>query len=372
MRVPKEPSDPAGKGAFWAIDPNHLDDFENGVFIGRIRGSDYRALQKKKYTHTRPILYTVNGVIVHRQDSQVPLMDEPAPSGSYSVADPTMLANSYDFNGPAPVAKQSFGYAAPPTSSTPASAYPAYGYAPDVNSGHSALPVDNSVKSEGYPLAATIAAPPSNPLPGSYHYEHATSQYPKTTHPWQSVAFGSIDGDASSVAPHLLPLDRGAAHGMYSPFSYGIAPIHGTSSAYGPSETATIHSVYGNGVNGVGMPSGPAMEMTAASGSHQQPNSLCYTSNASGNERDASELSNYRMHAQQYQQEQYYQQPQQQQHEFYHLPQHYHQQQQHHQLQNQYYQQPQHHHQHQQLQQHPAFPSLMDAVQRVAGHHPKK
>ncbi len=36
VRMTKEDGDNAGKGAFWTIHPDHLNDFQDGVFIGKV------------------------------------------------------------------------------------------------------------------------------------------------------------------------------------------------------------------------------------------------------------------------------------------------------------------------------------------------
>lgn len=46
VRVPKGESDAPGKGAFWTIHLDHVQDFQDGVFVGKVRGSDYRSHAK--------------------------------------------------------------------------------------------------------------------------------------------------------------------------------------------------------------------------------------------------------------------------------------------------------------------------------------
>eukprot|EP00158_Paraphelidium_tribonemae_P006285 Partr_v1_DN27761_c0_g1_i2_m66957 putative Forkhead transcription factor len=47
-RLPKEDGDAPGKGAFWTIHPDHVHQFKDGIFIGKIRSSEYRSSAKPR------------------------------------------------------------------------------------------------------------------------------------------------------------------------------------------------------------------------------------------------------------------------------------------------------------------------------------
>jgi hypothetical protein len=46
LRIPKDQGDRPGKGSYWAIHPDHQNEFKDGVFTGKIRSSEYRNTPK--------------------------------------------------------------------------------------------------------------------------------------------------------------------------------------------------------------------------------------------------------------------------------------------------------------------------------------
>ena len=247
MRVAKEPSDPAGKGSFWAIDPKHLSEFQNGIFIGKIRGAEYRSMPKLKNRRRSSAPYSVDGVPIRRQDSQASLTDESVTSvdhnlpSAYLLSDPSGGANAYGYNGPAPVNFHSYGYGvsstsggAPTYGNSTGNAYATYGYSTDGYTDASGYPVDPSAATGGYSLTTDGSSGVN--ATGSHYYYGYPSGNPESTSPWQSVAAVTMGADASSLAQH-----RGSTE-LYS-FTYGSSEaeaLHASNSATGPL-TETTH-----------------------------------------------------------------------------------------------------------------------------------